>query len=213
MNPQPRLLFPVALVMAVCCLALLPGCQSDQEERLAETRRALSERQPPPAAAPAGQSVAAPVAAPHVPDIGMPIYPGARPVGGNAGLQEGLNAGLAMSLMETRDSVDAVIAFYKDRLSKPGSRLEPTKTEDRLDGRRVVRLSVPQEDGGLQTVEARDDVGKTTIQLMNMAGQAHGAVPSTIPGVTGSGGSRDSRTHGLPPLGAGTVLPHAKPRP
>lgn len=149
-----------------------------------------------PAAAPAKAS-----------DIGMPLYPGARKMSTGPGDNSWVGEGLSMALLETRDSVDSVIDFYTQKLNETRGPLPPTKTEDRLDGHRVVRLSASREGGGLQTVEAREDNGKTTIQLMNMKAGPHAAVPATIPGVVPSASSAGGPPHRDPALPAGST-PH-----
>jgi hypothetical protein len=192
--------FSALTAIAGCAATLtlgLAGCQSEQEQRIAEAKELLRQKQMLQAAS--GQT--APAAAPAQPvapansagadDLAMPLYPNAKEVKMGPGRSAGLGDGLVLSLLETQDSVDAVIAFYSEKLKTPESQLQPTRTEDRIDGRRVVRLSVPREDGGLLTVEARDEPGKTTIQLMNMKGKPGGAVPPRIPGVPEPAPSRD----------------------
>jgi hypothetical protein len=120
-----------------------------------------------------------------------------------SGTDTGLDDGLAMQMLETRDPVDAVIDFYSKRMLPADDRFKPTRTDDQQDGHRVVRLSLPQPDGGLQTVEAREDAGKTTIQLLDMKGRSSKQVPTSIPGVdpltpttpgTGPGSTRATTT-------------------
>jgi hypothetical protein len=188
-----------ALTALIGCFAALTlglaGCQSEQEQRIAEAKELIRQRQTLQAVS--GQTAHVVTPAQPVPpanntrpdDPGMPVYPNAKEVKLGSRQSEGLGDGLAMSMLETGDSVDAVISFYSERLKTPGSHLQPDRTEDRLDGRRVVRLTVPRDDGGLMTVEARDEPGKTTIQLMNMKGTPRGAVPPGIPGIPGIPGS------------------------
>jgi len=175
----------------------------------------------PPAGAPASPTARAG-------DIDMPIYPGAKRMNAGQGSGSLLGDGLSMALLETGDSVDAVIAFYAVRLKSPDRRLATTRTEEKLDGRRVVRLSAPLENGGLQTVEARDEGGKTTVELMRMAGKP-GGVPPSIPGVPAAAaaptGDLPTRPPGAPaahdltappssgsaPVRPGTGRPHTAP--
>ena len=209
-----------ALAAVVGCAAALAfgitGCQSDQQQRIAEARELLRQKQTlqtssgnlaptvPAAPAPAVPAPAGKVAGTD--DLGMPLYPGAKKVNMGPGDAAGLGDGLSMALLETHDPVDAVISFYDQKLRVPGSKVPPNRTEDRLDGHRVVRLSAPRDDGGLQTVEARDEAGKTTVQLMNMKGTPGAVIPPRIPGMPASGAAGGSSPRDLtaplhPPTG------------
>jgi hypothetical protein len=214
--------------LAVCAAAgaVLSGCQSDQDQRLAEARELLRQKQAagplqsaPSTAVPAraAQPVAGPIPPAGRDDLGMPFYPGGKRITLGAGDAAALDSGLAMALIETRDPVDTVISYYRDRIKSPDARLAPTVTEEQRDGHRVVRLSAPQTDGGLQTVEAREEGGKTTIQLMNLKGTgdgstpAHGPVPSSIPGVPAFGTPAEGKTPLVSPHDL-TVPSHGTPR-
>jgi hypothetical protein len=177
-------------------LFCLHGCESSADPRLANLHEMVRRHQAAPpapanASAPgiAGEQALPPrapspadSAAPSV-GAGLPAYPGSSKVGNASDALAGLDDGLSMEMRETRDPVDVVIDFYSKRMVSADDRFKPTRTEDRLDGRRVVRLSLPQPDGGLQTVEAREDAGKTTIQLLNMRGKTSRGIPNSIPGV------------------------------
>jgi hypothetical protein len=216
----PRLHRAAPLVAYIIPLLFaLHGCESEEDKRLASARE-MVRRQQAAQAAPAnpqpsntagspvlpGNSTASPGSTAPAANAGLPIYPGARKISTGSVDNLGLDDGLTMEMLETRDPVDAVISFYSQRMIPVDARLRPTRTEDRLDGNRVVRLSLPRPDGGLQTVEAREEPGKTTIQLLNMKGKSSREVPASIPGLgplppasPGSGTSSRRGHTGVPP--------------
>jgi len=209
----PRSRWVQSLIVGIIpVLFALHGCGSDEDERLAKARETLRRQQavqtaPPNAQASrieaspslAGGNAVSPAASQAAPGATLPEYPGARKVSTGTGLDPALDDGLTMEMLETRDSVDTVIAFYTQHMVPANDRLKPSRTEDRLDGRRVVRLSLPEPDGGLQTVEAREEPGKTSIQLLNMKGKRSREVPASIPGVDPLAPSSPRRSTKLSP--------------
>ncbi len=181
---------------AIPVLFTLHGCESDADQRLANAREMVRHRQLGQTAAGSAQpanggglqnQASGGTQAPPdhtAPGSDLPIYPGSRKIGAGPSNETGLEDGLTMEMLETGDSVDAVINYYAQHMISSDERLKPTRTEDRLDGRRVVRLSLAQTDGGLQTVEAREEPGKTSIQLLNLKGRTSKAIPDSIPGLS-----------------------------
>ena len=109
-----------------------------------------------------------------------------------------------MELLETTDRMETVLAFYQENLKASAAKIAPSTTEEKRDGRRVVRLSMPRDDGGLQTVEVSEDTGKTTIQLMNVNSTKSAPL---VPPSTRGGTMPPSSLLPLPPTDGPSELP------
>lgn len=220
-----------ALLFAIL---LLPGCQSEQERKIAEAKdlaiRQAQKPQPttvvpgkdgPPVDFPVRSSEPVPASgkpAPATPPklaLSLPIFPGAQ-MSGTEGAELGVDdSGIHMALLETRATPDEVIAFYQKQMEyeqeQPGGgthTVQPSPKENRLDGKRVVILTRPQKDGALQTVEVREGEGKTLIQLMEVQG---GKLPGSLAAPTGLSPESGSTSKHIPldqdPMGMKPVPP------
>ena len=104
-------------------LFALHGCEPDAEQRLANARELLKHKQSgqsasanvqtPLEGAPllSGSDSPQPAEARPAPSGILPLYPGSRKISTGAGAVAGLDDGLTMEMLETHDSVDAVIEF------------------------------------------------------------------------------------------------------
>ena len=166
-----------ALLLAV----VLPGCQTAAERRIAEGESKLREMnarsqivQPSPTL----QSTRdlSPVSQTSQNDkqeksLGMTLYPGSKPYMEGPTTLSNTGDGIAMMLLETQDSVDKVMDFYKNQLSVKlgaGPAHKVSFKEENRNGKRTLRLTKPFPSGGLQSVEAKEEDGKTIIELMNL---------------------------------------------
>ena len=93
-------------------------------------------------------------------DMGALIYPGATPLEGGGQLSMGGGA-FKTQQYTTSDSVDKVVAFYKDKLG-------PTATVAQSEGQTVVQLLGPN---GITNVVIGPDTspGKTKISISSMS--------------------------------------------
>jgi hypothetical protein len=116
--------------------------------------------------------------APTASDFGMPFYPAAKPQTGLDGIPRVTRDadGTLLLVMETDDTPDQVVAFYRHALVKASYR------EDDSEGQHVQSLSQEQ-DNISKSVDVSQDNGKTRIVLTRM------------PLLTASEASRDA----LPP--------------
>ena len=163
--------------MAACVLALfavgLAGCSDAPHDRVEAPAPAKLTTLPTPAK-PAGDNPEAKPAkpapaAPTEAELGMPIYPNAKPytgLGGNT-IKPDMSSGMA--LLETPDSLDKVVDFYKTRIKATDARgnatpIAPRETKD-AEGRKA-RLTGNDAEGNLQVANIREENGKTIIELM-----------------------------------------------
>jgi hypothetical protein len=91
-------------------------------------------------------------------------------------------------MLQTTDKPEAVIDFYDKRLARSGADPQhpgrqvtqhPLRGERKQDGKAVVTLTDTRPDGVMFAVEVREDVGKTIIELMDIA--AKQPLPDSIP--------------------------------
>ena len=166
-----------ALLLAV----VLPGCQTATERRIAEGESKLREMnarshiaRPSPTLqstrdlSPINQSSQNDM---QEKSLGMTLYPGSKPYMEGPTTLSNTGDGIAMMLLETQDSVDKVMDFYKNQLSVKlgtGSADKVSFKEENRNGKRTLRLTKPFPSGGLQSVEAKEEDGKTIIELMNL---------------------------------------------
>ncbi len=166
-----------ALLLAV----VLPGCQTAAERRIAEGESKLREmnaRSQMAQSTPTLQSTRdlSPINQTsqndkHEKSLGMTLYPGSKPYTEGPTTLSNTGDGIAMLLLETQDSVDKVMDFYKNQLSVKlgaGSADKVSFKEENRNGKRTLRLTKPFPSGGLQSVEAKEEDGKTIIELMNL---------------------------------------------
>lgn len=195
----------LALLLA-CGLA---GCQSEQDKRIARVREEIETKRAGQTAAARPKTPASPSAQSAADSFDIPPYPGAKQAANALSSGTTLANGLTMALMETGDSVDKVIEFYQTRLI-PDKGAPVERKEERRDGKRSVLLTVPKEEGGLQTVQATESNGRTMIELMSLKGRP-GIQRPTIPGIT-SGDAASSPATGssaVPPTTGSSAVPPA----
>ncbi len=97
-------------------------------------------------------------------ELGVPIYPDAKPYNDSTGVVSPMaTEGMKMAILETKDSLDKVVAFYK------GEMPQATLTKDVEEGQPLVRLSEPAGKGGLKAVSVTTKEGKTQIIVTNVA--------------------------------------------
>ena len=187
----------LTLITTLFSALLLTGCQSDREKRIADAESNLRNVN-------LSSKTSSVNGMPQLPELnsvsnapseivvdkalGMPIYPRSKPFTAGATTLTNTGDGIAMTLLETKDSVDSVISFYKGRLGTEKSEPSvsaPSINDEVRDGKRVVRLTKPLSSGGLQTVEARQFENKTIIELMNIQSVNFGK-PSTFSGLSNS---------------------------
>ncbi len=165
-----------ALLLAI----VLPGCQTAAERRIAEGESKLREMntqaqaaRPAPALQPTSDLPPVNQSPQNVKldkSLGMPLYPGSKPYMEGTTLSN-MGDGIAMTLLETQDSVDKVMDFYKIQLNSAaggGSGNAVSVKEVNRNGKRTLRLTKPLPSGGLQSVGAKEEDGKTIIELMNL---------------------------------------------
>ncbi len=164
-------------VMMLCLLAssaLLTGCAGNQS-----TITPSGKLPPDPAvdrsdvetltkAPPTKPTVTAPPAAtnpmPTASELGVPIYPDAKPYKDSTGIISPMATdGMKMAILETQDAAEKVVAFYKQEMPNA------TVTKDVEDGQPLVRFSEPAGKSGLRAVSVGIKEGKTQIILTNVA--------------------------------------------
>lgn len=106
-------------------------------------------------------------------DFAVPFYPGSRLIGGNTAtvsVKEGISRKRSVAMLETEDSIDAVLKFYRKKM--PRASVSDISTEG---GRRVLVSNtgkiLPQgsrEGGSSVNLEADEESGKTRITLMRI---------------------------------------------
>ena len=103
-------------------------------------------------------------------DLGVPIYPGAEVEEGTAGKvetsdEEGTES-MAGAVLRTNDSVDDVIAWYRDKLSgMPG--FQDTSME--MEGEKLGMFSVQKGDETVTVMIAASDEGNYTEIVISVA--------------------------------------------
>lgn len=133
-------------------------------------------------------------------DLGLPFYPGASPaksLGGDKIVST--SNGIISTLLQTRDPLEKVVAFYKEKMTLPdtsGKRQEPMVKETTQDNVRKVLLSYNAEGQGLRTAEVWADNGETLIQLMQID------ISNTPTGISNITGGKPSGS-----AGGGVSLP------
>ena len=191
-NSFPRFNPSLFLSLAFILTMTVTGCQSERERKIAEAESklrgvSLSTQNNPSSLQtnrPGSEDTTIPTASSEDRALGMPLYPGSKPYTEGATTLTNTGDGIAMTLLETGDSVDQVMAFYQKKLraefDDPSVSATSVKEEIR-DGKRVARLTKPLSSGGLQSVEARQVDSKTIIELMNIQSVTSGKL-SMIPG-------------------------------
>jgi hypothetical protein len=179
-----------AACSALALTVALTGCNMEAHEAI-DTHPSSS--MPVPTAANIPDSAAAkatlqkpavPVPPPGDADMGMPVYPNATMDVDQTGMSIKFekSAGMALARLQTPDSVDSVIAFYKAKLVQTdshGQATPSTPSEEKQDGKRKVVLVGNDAEGNIQMVEAREEEGKTAIELMTTQTKS---VLASIPG-------------------------------
>lgn len=178
---------------ALISIAVLPGCQTASERRVAEGESRLREmnaksQTDSPVPTLQATSDTSPLIktnnnSKQEKSLGMSLYPGSKPYMEGPTTLSNTGDGIAMMLLETQDSVDKVMLYYKAQLNSnstgnPANQL--TVKEENRNGKRTLRLTKPFPTGGLQSVEAKEEEGKTIIELMNLQSVAAGK-PIVIP--------------------------------
>ena len=186
-NPCARLrVFTLAASSALTLIMALTGCNMEAHDSIDNHP---SSAMPIPASAKATPQKPAvpPPPPPSEADMGMPIYPNATTYVDAVGNFIKPEPGSGMAQLQTPDSVDSVIAFYKSKIMQTdaqGKSTPSTPTEEKQDGKRKVTLVGNDAEGNTQMVEAREEDGKTAIELMSTRTKA---LPSNLPGANKAG--------------------------
>lgn len=157
-------------------------------------------------------------------EIGIPFYPGAKPVQGPKGsLATTKSYGLGMTILETPDSIEKVIAFYKERYPPApqiGGKSDGKNAEEKMSaksadwseetqaGQRVIHCSIsdPQAGNALRSVQISAAGDKTHIELLSIQGD------KTLADINAAADASLPKTKmpetGLPP---GSALPLGAP--
>lgn len=117
-------------------------------------------------------------------ELGMPVYPQAKTYGGMGGksVKPSLDNGMTMALLETSDSLDKVLDFYKARIKVTDARGNSTPTtprEEKENDRRKVVLTGNDAQGNTQVASLHTENGKTIIELMRLNVKS---LPSSVSG-------------------------------
>ena len=189
-----------AACSALALTVALTGCNVEAHDTIdtpASSSVPIPANAPVPASAnlPASLSAQAsnpkPSAVPPPPsdaDMGMPVYPNATTYVDAIGnfIKFDNSGGMAIARLQTNDSVDSVIAFYKSKIVQTnlhGAPTPATPSEEKQAGKRKVVLIGNDAAGNTQMVEAREEEGKTAIELMTTKIK----LPESIPDANKSG--------------------------
>ena len=182
---RSRLRLTAAILPLTCCAFALTGCNDRASEKI-DSRPPANMPTPTMAGAkPVEKKAAAPVVPPPTEaEMGIPIYPGAKTYVDSGGVAVAAHNDPAMSTatLETPDSVDKVVDFYRQRLTQSDASgvaqpVEPR--EDTQDGKRKVVLLGNDAQGSSFLAEVREDTGKTMIELMRTQMRMPSALPDT----------------------------------
>lgn len=154
-------------------------------------------RTPAPTSAGHSEGVAVKLTPDEAKALGIPIYPGAVVAPGQESQASPVSTseGMALALLQTGDSLQAVTDFYKEHLTvagPDGKPLPPDVHQDKRDGLPVVSLSQSRGDG-IKTAEIRQGDGVTMIELIHQtSAQTSGGLPhpGAVPGLPNSSGVR-----------------------
>lgn len=105
--------------------------------------------------------------------LGLPFYSGAKPVGGTA-LSH--SYGIDSALLETPDTPEKVLAFYKEQFPQSSATTDPSKTRlvswsrEKEGKAETIKCSIsdPQEGNGLHNIEIKRVGNATQIHLIHM---------------------------------------------
>lgn len=164
----------VGLVLAALLALFVTGCYQDthgSEQAVADTNGDLHRPAstasipvvPDPQQNTASSSTASDSSMPTASDFGMPFYPTAKPQVGLDGIPRVTHDpdGTLLLVMETDDTPDQVVTFYRRALVKASYR------EDDSEGQHVRSLSQEQ-DNISKSVDVSQNNGKTRIVLTRM---------------------------------------------
>jgi hypothetical protein len=101
---------------------------------------------------------------PSVAALGIPLYPNAEPYKdqyGEGAAQVQIE-GLVTAILQTSDTPEKVVEFYKKRL------LNMERSDEQEEGKPVIHLSEAYEGNGLHLIEISASNGKTRITLQNV---------------------------------------------
>ena len=123
-------------------------------------------------------------------DIGLPVYPNAKPVQSVAKASDDLTSGgggVQIALYETPDTPEQALAFYKDKMpsAQPGKEMR--------DGIESQTLSETPDVNGVRRVQVFRENGKTQIALVRVRPLSSADTPpSATPGVPATGSASGS---------------------
>jgi len=203
---------PARILVSALPLALLvSGCYKDTNgsyQAVADANGDLhrpGETAPPVVASTAVKGTA-PVSAaatdtPNAAEIGLPFYPAAKPHVGMDGLPQMSRDtdGTLMLVMDTTDTPDQVVAFYRNALPKA------TYSDDARDGKRTRSVST-EEDRVSKSVDVSEEDGRTKIVLMRMPLLAAPDFSSSKP----AGATPVKSTPAKPAANSALALPQTK---
>lgn len=161
--------------MAALALVLpavgLTGCSDAPHDQVEAPVPAKITTLPMPKKIAPDKPVAATVPAPGESEFGMPIYPGAKTYidAGGMPVKPLTEGSMATAILETSDSLDKVLDYYKERIKatdKRGNATPSSPREEKENDRRKVILTGNDTQGNMQIAQIREETGKTVIELM-----------------------------------------------
>lgn len=166
-------LFPVvpvvAMILVVMAGMMLTGCESEGDRKLAEVRDKMQEQQIAEIDKQAAENAAKMGTGKDKPTesddsgLGIPVYPGAESILGNERIKAPSDDEFKTALMQTSDSFEKVVAFYKEKLPI-GVKQRPSER----DGSPSMTFTQELGSGGLKVVQIRQVGEKTVLELMNL---------------------------------------------
>lgn len=176
----------VRITLIIGSAILLPGCNTE-----IHGDNIVPANQPAVAAPPVPIAPAAKL--PSEADLGVPLYPGAKPyilADGGTIDQSTTMSGITSTMLQTPDSFDTVAAFYRSKMvaADPNDPISvPTEREETRDGKKVLSISQIVGTNDTHNVQIRQDDKMTIIQIMRMKVEAATTTGSSLP-VMGAAG-------------------------
>ena len=167
--------------VSACVLALfavgLTGCSDSPHDRVEAPAPAKMTTLPTPAKTTSDKPADKPVPVPSEGELGLPIYPGAKTYtdAGGMAVKPLTEGNMATAMLETTDSLDKVVDFYKDRIKQSDARGNTTPTvprEEKENDKRKVVVMGNDAQGNVQMVQLREETAKTVIELMRTSVKA-----------------------------------------
>ncbi len=173
----------LALIIGTACL--LPGCNTEiHGDNIVPANQ--------PAVAPALPTVTPAAKLPAEVDLGVPLYPGAKPyilADGGTLDQSTTSSGITSTILQTPDSFKTVADFYRSRMT-PAAPADPTaaptEREETRDGKKSILISQIVGANDTRNVEIREGDKITIIQIMRMTINDSAAPTDSNSAVTGA---------------------------